>query len=604
MQKRTYLTASVLAVVVLMLAGPAAQACETYPTPLDGFQAATRGNTSSQIDFTGELGDYGLIFEDAKARDCDGGSWLSSTNPPTKHGAYEALLTKINTTVGPYNNQTHVDFQGNTVYPYRGWLEGGFVTLTFSSALMIGGHGDMDTTLDTALQKVEQWYDAPIGGPGRCGFYQPSGWANGGDTCMEEHVTAASAYAWIAAYESKRRGYWAGQPFAVKANQQIAAAFSTYDSICISDPTGTMDVNSRGPCNVNIAPTDPNYVSTLQSYLVPDPFTGRTRADVLSFNRNQNVLYGFGQFGQISSALIALSEGGYDRNSNSGQPSLSQGEQLIAIALLDEAQRKSDSAGNSFSGNRCAQATISGSSVVRQDIYNCSDTPPKAFAYNTRSWATGWSSFYQNWVTMYSPHSSVVDHTIVNGVNSYTTVNPAYQFDSFDDTLFGRNVHFGSNGSLNWGRYTIYKNLGWTWNTIDSNRDVNNTWNATSEKRPRLWAYNDDYNPKGYLDSIDSNGVAYGWTCDQDQPNTSNFIDFYVDGGGLGTLVMRVQANGGSEQAVANECGGGYAHRFAAQLPAWTKGHYVYAWGLDATWRGVNVLNGWQCPATAPACVW
>jgi len=604
MQKRMYLAAAVLA-AACSLYSPAAHAitCETYPTPQHGFQAQTRGTTTAQLPFTQEFGDYGLIFEDAKWRDCDGGSWLSQAPYTVKHGAYEALLTKINSTMGPYNNQQHKDFQQNLVLPYQGWLEGGFVTLIFSSALMIGGHGDMDSTLDTALQRVEASYNAPIGGMGKCGFYQPSGWNNGGDTCMEEHVVAASAYAWIAAYESMRRGYWAGRPFAVKANTEIAAAFSTNDSICISDPSGQMDVTTRGPCNINVAPSDPSYLSTLHTNLLPDMY-GYIRADVLSFNRNENVLYGFGQLGQISSALIALWEGNYDRNSNSGKPTLTQGEQLIAFALMDEAQRKTDSYGTAFSGSGCAQATISGTSVVRQDKFNCSDTPPKAFSYNQRASSGGLSSFFEKWVTMYTPRASTVDHRIADGVSSYTPVNPAFQFKDFDATLFDRAVDWPYYGALNWGRYTFYRILGSTWNTIDTNRDVNNTWNATSDKRPRLWAYNDDYNPKGYLDSIDANGVAYGWTCDQDQPNTSNFVDFYVDGGGLGTFVMRAQANGGSEQAVANECGGGYAHRFAAQLPAWTKGHYVYAWGLDATWRGVNVLNGWQCAATTPACVW
>jgi len=602
MPKRMYLVASVFAVLTFFSSAAHAVTCETYPA-LHNFQAQTRGNNFSQLPFNQEFGDYGLIFEDAKWRDCDGGAWLF--NEGVKHGAYEALLTKINSTVGPYNNLQHVDFQNHLVNPYQGWLEGGFVTLIFSSALMIGGHGDMDTTLDTALQKVENWYNYPIvigGADPLCGFNHPSGWNNGGDTCMEEHVTAASAYAWIAAYESKRRGYWAGQPWAVKANAQIAAAFSTTDSICITDPLGQMNTATRGPCNV-----DTTDVNTLTYYLLPDPYTGRTRGDVLSFNRNENILYGYGQLGQISSALIALAEGHYDRNSNSGDPYLTQGEQLIAFALLDEAQRKSATDGSSFSGNTCAQATISGNSVVRKDIYNCSDTPPNAFAYNTRTATSGWSSFFEKWVTMYTPRTSVQDHRYDQfGVESYTSVNPANQFNVFDDNLFGRDVNFSSNGSLNWGRYSVYKILGWTWNTVDGNRDVENTWNPTVpfDRRPRLWAYNDDYNPKGYLDSIDANGVAYGWTCDQDLPYTQNYVDFYIDGGGLGTYVTRAKADVPSEPAVASECGGGNAHRFQVQLPSWTKGHYVYAWGLDATWRGVNVLNGWQCPATAPACVW
>ena len=63
------------------------------------------------------------------------------------------------------------------------------------------------------------------------------------------------------------------------------------------------------------------------------------------------------------------------------------------------------------------------------------------------------------------------------------------------------------------------------------------------------------------------------------------------------------RANQGSEQAVADLCGGGYAHRFGVSLPWWTKGYLVYAYGQD-TMSGSTNLVGWQCPSTYPACQW
>jgi hypothetical protein len=586
MPKRMYLSLGSFAFLLIVLALPSF-ACETYPSPQDGFYTYFRGGTGFQLPFNEELGDYGLIFEDAKSRDCDGGSWLAVDGQ--KHGAYEALLNKINTTI----NRTHTDFQGQTVGPYQGWLEGGFVTLIFSTALMIGGHGDLDTTLDNALQQVELSYSPASG---TCGFSHPSGWLNGGDTCMEEHAAAASAYGWMAAYESKRGRYWNALSYGSQARSQIALALSTEDSICISakpDPSHpeipAWDPNGRGPCNINT-----NDLNTLQSYLLPDA-NGITKGDILSFNRDENIVYGLGQMTQISSALIALGEAGYD-------DSLTPQQQVIAIGLLDEGQRKAEgSSGAWFWFGNCARATIVNGAVVREDSYGCSDTPPRAFVVNTRSWRDGWRSVFENYVTMYTPRASTVDHRVLSGSDTYTTVNPAYQFNIFDPNLFSRSV----SGGLNWGRESIYKVLGWTWNTIDNNRYANNTWYpAGDDRRPRLWAYLDNNNPQGYLDGIDANGVAWGWTCDSDLPDWSNSVDFYIDGGGLGQFVMRAQANQGSEQAVANLCGGGYAHRFSVQLPSWTQGHYVYAWGLDATWRGVNVLPGWQCASTWPACVW
>jgi len=562
---------------------PRSHACETYPTPLHNFQSTFRGING----FNNELGDYGLIFEDAKLRDCDGGSW----NP--KQGAYAALVSKINTT------GWHYDALNRWVGPFGGFLEGGHVALIFASALMIGGHGDLDTNLDNLLKQVRDSY-VYNPGPG-CGFYQQSGWLNGGDTCMEEHAAAALAYGWIAAYESQRRGWMAGYGYSQSARSHIHSALSTYDSTCISDltdPNYPVNVNTRGPCNIDTAD-----MTVLNDKLLPDPNTGITKADVLSFNRNENIVYGAGLMTLLSGALIGLEEGGYST-------SLSSDEQLIAAAFLDEAQRKSDPSGASFKGSpgssyagTCSQVTLDGSNhVVRQDIYGCADGLAQPTIYNltSRLYQTGYSSFYERYVGNYTPRTTVVDHRVVNGQDYYDS-QPAYQFNTFNESLFTRDAN---DSHLNWGRESVYKVLGWTWNTIDYNRYNNNTWNsAGDDKRPRLWANIDDYNPIGYLDSIDANGVAYGWTCDQDQPNTSIPLDFYVDGGGLGTFVLRAWTGNGNEQAVSDLCGGGYYHRFATQLPAWTKGHYVYAWGLDATWRGVYNLPGWQCP-TAPACVW
>src|ERR1051325_622445 len=455
MPKRTYMFAGSLIVLVLLSAVPAL-ACETYPLPgQDNFQVTFRGGGGT---FNQELGDYGLIFEDAKSRDCDGGSWLAVDGH--KHGAYEALITKINTT------GNHTDFQGHAVGPFQGWLEGGYVTLIFSSALMIGGHGDLDNDLDTALRSVESHYMP--NSPGDCGFYHPTGWLNGGDTCMEEHVAAASAYAWMAAYESKVRGYWAGSGFANNARNELAKTFSTYDSICISakpDPSHpeipAWSPTGRGPCNI-----DTNDLATLQNYLLPQA-DGKTKADILSFNRDENMVYGPGLMTQVSSALIALGEGGYD-------DSLTPQQQVIAIALLDEAQRKAVWSGAWFWFGNCAKAFINGSGEVqREDSYGCSDTPPMAYALNTRSWRDGWRSFYENYVTSYSPRATTIDHRVRNNADEYEIINPAYQFNGFDPGLFTKNA---SDGGLNWGRESVYKVLGWTWNTIDYNRDADTNW--------------------------------------------------------------------------------------------------------------------------------
>lgn len=137
---------------------------------------------------------------------------------------------------------------------------------------------------------------------------------------------------------------------------------------------------------------------------------------------------------------------------------------------------------------------------------------------------------------------------------------------------------------------------------MDNTRYQANTDHTSGDKRPRLWGYLDDHDPIGYLDGIDANGVAWGWTCDNDLPTWTNAVDFYVNGTS-GQYITRAFVSSASEPAVNSLCGGGYSHRFSVQMPSWTKEQLIDAYGLDATWRGNYLLPGWQC-AQHPACTW
>ena len=181
-----------------------------------------------------------------------------------------------------------------------------------------------------------------------------------------------------------------------------------------------------------------------------------------------------------------------------------------------------------------------------------------------------------------------------NFTGAYCNTNPPQYTNYFTKDA--------NNGDLNWGRESFYHVLGFRWHTLDPNRNANAGWVAAGDnKRPRLWAYLDNFNPGGYLDGIDVNGVARGWTCDADRPWEAIPVDFYVNG--QQTFVLKAWANQPSEAAVNNLCGGGTAHRFVVQMPAWTKGQPISAWGLDSTWRGFTQLAGYAC-AQNPSCVW
>jgi hypothetical protein len=102
--------------------------------------------------------------------------------------------------------------------------------------------------------------------------------------------------------------------------------------------------------------------------------------------------------------------------------------------------------------------------------------------------------------------------------------------------------------------------------------------------------------PKGYMEAISPTGVAAGWVCDPDAPHLSTKVRLALDDG---TPIGTYTTNLGSEQAVADECGGGYLHRFSVQLPPWARYHAIYAYSQDTVAGEVQIpwlcAEGWYC---------
>lgn len=121
---------------------------------------------------------------------------------------------------------------------------------------------------------------------------------------------------------------------------------------------------------------------------------------------------------------------------------------------------------------------------------------------------------------------------------------------------------------------------------------------SCSESPGCYWSNNNFRTPIGYLDGISPNGGATGWTCDPDNYNQSTLVGFYGDGVYVGTY----WTGHASEPAVQSLCGGGYHHRFVVQLPSWTKGRAITAYGVDSI-SGAALLAGPLC-AENPACRW
>ena len=110
-----------------------------------------------------------------------------------------------------------------------------------------------------------------------------------------------------------------------------------------------------------------------------------------------------------------------------------------------------------------------------------------------------------------------------------------------------------------------------------------------------VW-YNQLYEPKGYMDGITSSGLAYGWVCDPDAPHLASKVRLALDDG---TPIGTFTTNLSNDQAVADECGGGFLHRFQVQLPSWSRGRIVLAYAQNFVEGEVQIpwlcSEGWSC---------
>jgi hypothetical protein len=83
--------------------------------------------------------------------------------------------------------------------------------------------------------------------------------------------------------------------------------------------------------------------------------------------------------------------------------------------------------------------------------------------------------------------------------------------------------------------------------------------------------------PIGYLDNVDSNGVAYGWAADLTDPGAPVTVHFYVDGQYVSAI-----ATAYVDDALNALLGTTGAHRFIFQIPAQYRGalHHLNVYGI------------------------
>ena len=288
------------------------------------------------------LNAYAIIFRDADPR-----------NPGCNQSAANHLETKLINTFGqdyPNSGTVYPIDQLNALNPatfphpapafgsagtLQGWLEGGFPTYIFPTALRLYTEGKVSPNLEKLLDKVAEFMasNATFDSQGKFvltsrdpgGLFPHCALDSTGDfgnNCMDDYSIAAAGFAWAAAYKTFRQKV--NLPDLIgPANAAIAASFSTDASICIvpdavikNRTPQNMPASGRGPCT-----------GTVQDLRATPP------AQTFSLNHgHQTPAYGYGLLTSISSAAFGLKLAGASH-------SFSPDEKTVALALLDEANR-------------------------------------------------------------------------------------------------------------------------------------------------------------------------------------------------------------------------------------------------------------------------
>lgn len=166
-------------------------------------------------------------------------------------------------------------------------------------------------------------------------------------------------------------------------------------------------------------------------------------------------------------------------------------------------------------------------------------------------------------------------------VNAQCGVGVAYRFR--------QNVNTGTSGR----------------NVIAFARDLDSgsvTLPSNCAENPACLWFSTAYEPKGYMEAISPSGIAAGWVCDPDAPHLSTKVRLALDDG---TPIGTFTTNMANEQAVADECRGGYLHRFSVQLPTWARYRTIRAFSQDALYGAAyEVQLAWLCDPADWECTW
>ena len=157
------------------------------------------------------LNAYAIIFRDADPR-----------NPGCNQSAANHLEAKLIDTFGQDHPIDQVSLSNSGSYrhhasafnpdtgPFQGWLEGGFPTFIFPTALRLYTEGKVSPNLEKLLDKVAGFMASNAGQDANGGFVlrslapdcnlNKSG--DFGNNCMDDYSIAAAGFAWAANYQA------------------------------------------------------------------------------------------------------------------------------------------------------------------------------------------------------------------------------------------------------------------------------------------------------------------------------------------------------------------------------------------------------------------
>jgi hypothetical protein len=470
-----------------------------------------------------EGNDYAAIYLDARR--------YNPQDPSTRkyaEAAVQALRRKLKFTL------QFTPPQASDPYPFQTWLAGAPAALVFAAATELNDKAfPFPAELHELLECAAQQYFAIGDTQSDCG--------SPGNACMDDYTVTAAGFGWAAAYQKRRHGDMAAQPYVERAKTLIRKAFMSL-------------ARERGSVCYYAPANPPELVPSCDG----SPADSRVRI-ISSEHTVENPVYGFGLMTSVAGAIAGLERAvpnfrfPWNEPLEPGVPN-SLTARAVANALFRHAQEKTLFDGSAFKrglGGDCLDVSLRPNQCPASMLaipplkVNCDDSlltfgekdKPRQFALNR---------FY---------HKQGLDQPVSDAAPIESRAPVAcrfYQFDQYEAKLDSdyhspdpqkrRSVFYGD---LRHVFYGIFGHELW----VDN--DPNPFYRCTESQPSYEWVI-----------EVAGGSKVSGWAWDQTQPYSSVNILFLEGGQEIGS----VWANDFRQDLLDQGKGDGY-HGFTFEIP-------------------------------------